>query len=190
MRHALRPVLIGLNSPCMESGKSTLAERLVDKHGFHLVSFADPVKEMLTSLLRAMSYDEKHIHRLLYEDLKHTPIPPFGRTAREMMQTLGTEWGRDLVHPNLWVHLAARKIERLLSEGTRVVVDDVRLPNEAACVLSLGGAMYRITRPSAQKYNDHRSEGGLDNLGLPEVTNAGTVEELHESADLIARGEF
>jgi hypothetical protein len=42
------------------------------------------------------------------------------------MVTLGTEWGRDAVHPDLWVRLWAASGPRT----SRVVVEDVRFPNE------------------------------------------------------------
>jgi hypothetical protein len=45
--------------------------------------------------------------------LKETPLPVIGKSPREIMQTLGTEWGRRLVNPDLWVCLAEREVEKL-----------------------------------------------------------------------------
>jgi hypothetical protein len=44
------------------------------------------------------------------------------------MITLGTEWGRDLVHADIWTRLWAARAECF----PLVVADDVRFPNEVA----------------------------------------------------------
>lgn len=46
-------MLIGLCSPAMGSGKSTVADYLVRHHGFSRVALATPLKMMTTALLSA-----------------------------------------------------------------------------------------------------------------------------------------
>lgn len=101
-------------------------------------------------------------------------------TFRYLAQTLGTEWGRGLVSPTLWVDLTAGKIDR---RGTqKVVVDDMRFPNEYLSLKNRGAFMVRITRPNAagnSGIKGHKSEGALD--GHPwdlELVNDGTIEDL------------
>lgn len=181
------PRLIAFYSSTMGSGKSALAGRLVDAHGFQLVKFAGPLKEMATGVLRALGHSEDELERMVDGDLKEVIIPEIGKSPRELFQTLGTEWGRQAVHPNLWVHLAARSIELALRRGP-VVVDDVRFANEAVSILAMGGRVLEVLRPGALKYNSHQSEGLLDNLGLPLIRNDGTLEDLHRLADHLAAG--
>jgi hypothetical protein len=49
-------------------------------------------------------------------------------TARHVLQTLGTELGRDLLDPSLWLHIAAKRAHQ--SKAPAVVVSDGRFRNE------------------------------------------------------------
>ena len=54
--------IIALTGP-KGAGKSTVAQHLVDAHGYHRMRFADPVKRML----RAMGLSVEHIDGALKE---------------------------------------------------------------------------------------------------------------------------
>lgn len=119
------------------SGKSTAAQYLVDNHGFARVRFAGPLKEMC----RAIGLQDEHIEG----DRKEEPIAMLcGRTPRQFMQFLGTEFGRDLIGGDFWVGLWRMEAEHILDAGGRVVVDDCRFPNEAAAVRRMAGDIYRL----------------------------------------------
>lgn len=123
------------------SGKSTAAMHLVRRHGFTRVRFAGPLKAMMA----ALGLTEIEIEGAR----KESPCDLLGgRTPRYAMQTIGTEWGRDLIHPDLWVKAWRAAVDRL-PENARVVVDDCRYQNEAAAVLAMEGVLVRIERPSA-----------------------------------------
>ena len=62
-----------------------------------------------------------------------TPGSPWGALG----DPLGTAWGRESVHENLWVDLLMAQIER--SESHLVVIDDVRFPNESTAIRNRGG---------------------------------------------------
>jgi hypothetical protein len=60
-----------------------------------------------------------------------------------------------------------------------VVVDDVRFPNEAQLIKSMGGQLWRIERPGLTDATGHSSEGGLADWEFDRViVNDGTVEDL------------
>lgn len=61
------------------------------------------------------------------------------------MQTLGTEWGRECIAPDVWTRLTLAGAS--LREGRSVVIDDVRFPNEVVAIRALGGIVVRIERP-------------------------------------------
>lgn len=136
------PKLIGICGPA-GAGKSTAAHYLCRKHDYVRTRFAEPVKDML----RAMGLTERHVDG----DLKQASCDLLGgKSPREAMQTLGTEWGRDLMHPDLWTRLWLHRCQPLFDEWRRVVVDDVRFPNEAATISRLGGKIIRMEPPRAE----------------------------------------
>lgn len=61
------------------------------------------------------------------------------------MQTLGTQWGRQMISPDIWI---AAWTAQASATGEPVIADDVRFPNEAAAVRALGGVVLWISRPS------------------------------------------
>ena len=160
------PGLLGITGKA-GSGKSTAAEYLV-QNGWHRIKFADPLKDML----RAIGLDNRHIEG----ELKELPCDILsGATPRHAMQTLGTEWGRGMIHPDLWIDLARRKISLAMASGLSVVVDDVRFENEAQVIRDLGGMVLGLERHGAGA-GGHVSESGVS----CDLTyhNAGTVAEL------------
>ena len=91
--------------------------------------------------------------------LKNEPCELLGgKTPVQAMQTLGTEWGRQLVWSDLWLRAWERRVTDELVGGRYVVVDDVRFGNEANLVRSLGGELWRINRPGIERGSDHVSE--------------------------------
>lgn len=169
--------LIGLYSPAPQSGKSTVA-RCLAARGYALRPFASPLKEMIATFLYSCGHSYEYINDVLYVN-KETVIESFGVTGRHLMQTLGTEWGRQCVSPDVWLKHWALRIE-----GTPyVVVDDVRFPNEAQLLTDLGGEVWHVSRPGVERKGEHASEGGLD--AWPHFTqyivNNGTLTELHDA---------
>jgi hypothetical protein len=97
------------------------------------------------------------------------------------MQTLGTEWGRDLIGPDLWV----RAWKAALPAGD-VTVDDCRFPNEVVAVEAEGGIVVRIERGVAAVAASHVSES--NQYLLPSsytIINDGTVHDLHRRLDAL-----
>lgn len=131
------------------SGKSTAALHLVKRHGWQRRRFAGPLKAMMAAL--GLSEQEIEGH------LKETPCPLLcGRTPRYAMQTIGTEWGRDTIGEDLWIHA----FRAALPASGNIVVDDCRFANEAAAVRAAGGHIVRIVRPGAGAgAAGHSSEG-------------------------------
>ena len=136
----------------IKSGKSTAADFLVEHHGFTRISFAAPIRRMLEGL------------GLTPEELQAGKEQPCdllgGKTPRHALQTLGTEWGREKISPDIWVLATERTITDLFSKGRRVVLDDCRFDNEARVVQRLGGRVIRIQRLGLVR-GSHPSEQGI-----------------------------
>lgn len=141
------------------SGKSTAAAILLEHYGLGPSaarrSFATPLKQMIVAYYTAVGLSVDEINRRLHGDLKDAADDYLmGRTPRHAMQTLGTEWGRHLIHPDLWVESLFMR-----SSGCDVIIiDDCRFPNEAAAVRSRGGVIIRVVGRSSGEVGQHQSE--------------------------------
>lgn len=150
------------------SGKSTAAQHLVAEYGFTLVKFAGPLKQMM----RQLGLGDREIEG----DLKESPHPLLGgKSPRYAMQTLGTQWGRQLIHSDLWVNAAMQIAFDVLDNGGHVVIDDCRFPNEAAAIVNARGSIVHIVRAGAGIAGGHVSE----DQDLPwnwEILNNNSIE--------------
>ena len=166
--------LIGLYSSAPRSGKSTAAEYL-EQQGYVIVPFAETLKEMLVPMLEALGYDRQGALYLTHQ-AKQVVVGDAGVSVRHMLQTLGTEWGRACIHPEIWLRCWRKRIDKY----DAVVADDVRFPNEANLIKLLGGEMWRIDRPDVPREHGHASEGSLDGYDRFDrfITNDGTIDDL------------
>jgi hypothetical protein len=161
------------------SGKSTVAKRLVDQHGFVLVKFAGPLKAMLEALGVSR-------HEMEHPDLKTAPCAALGgNTPRWAMQSLGTEWGRQCMGTDFWCRIGMRTAQRVLDEGGSVVFDDVRFPNERDAIQHAGGLVMRVLRHGQESQDGHASEKPLANVNGT-FRNQGSIEELYKRVDVVA----
>lgn len=142
------------------SGKTTAADQLV-KRGWARVKFADPLKDMMRALLAASGMPADEIERRIEGDLKEQPEPILrGRSPRYAMQTIGTEWGRDLICGDMWTGIAQARIQAHLQAGQSVVIDDCRFDNEADVVRALGGLIVELQARGGIA-GTHQSERGV-----------------------------
>jgi hypothetical protein len=170
---AWQPVTIVGIAGAKRSGKTTLANYLAETHGMLHTSFAEPIRAFVAQLLGGS------LEQL--EAAKEEPVAWLdGATPRHMMQTLGTEWGRQLICPELWVRFAMRKA---LGAGA-AVLSDVRFPNEARAIREHGGIVIRVNRAGSAATDSHISEVPLpDDLVDFELYNGGTFESLYANAE-------
>jgi hypothetical protein len=163
-------LIVGFCGP-IGCGKSTAAAYLVETYDFERRRFAGPLKAMMKALgLTDSEIDGEH---------KERPCLLLGnKTPRHAMQTLGTEWGRMLIHPNLWVD--AWRFS--LPDNKDVVVDDVRFANEEKAIRDLGGLLIQIEREGTGGLAQHASE--LQGIrGDIVIQNNGPVENLYDHID-------
>lgn len=182
-----KPKLIGLYSPTPGCGKSTIAQ-LAEEYGWVTVSFAWPLKAMLRGLFESVEMG----HRFEYYSTegKEEPIPEFyGKTFRFMARTLGTEWGRNLIHRDFWIQTFRLRVIPFLDQGVVFICDDTRFENEALTIIKeFGGEIWKIERSCAAHLgSSHVSDGGLEHW--PEekfdriIINEGSKEDLKRLID-------
>lgn len=132
-----------------------------------IVSFATPIKEMLWQM--GVSYEA------LNGKEKESIIDPLGKSARELMQSLGTEWGRQTVNENIWVFAMQKQVERM-SEDI-IIIDDLRFPNEANWVLVNDGIIIELKREGVECNDQHSSEQPLPKQFITQSIDTTDLEE-------------
>lgn len=153
----MKTFLIGL-SGYAGAGKDTVRNILENQHGFAGLAFADPIRSMLRELLTSSGIDDSYMDE---RSLKEAEIPELGVSYRQMAQTLGTEWGRHLVH-DFWLRIAGAFLDDQVNAGeTHFCISDVRFANEAAWIRERGGVIWRVQREAAVPVRAHVSESEI-----------------------------
>ena len=193
--------LIGIYSPAPQSGK-TFAATVLAHRGYQPVSFAEPLKRMITEFLISFGYEKDQAIKLAWFD-KTVVIQEFNASSRYLLQTLGTQWGRDCVCEDIWIRAWKARVAKF----DRVIVDDVRFPNEIEWIQSQDGVVIEVQRGQnpiwyqelVDNYDDydfkynlmdmfkvHESEWawvGTKTKGL--LSNHGTKEELVDNVNIL-----
>lgn len=162
--------VLGFTGPAT-AGKTTAAMAIVaSAPGICRVSFALPIRAML----QAMGLTAEEL-----TEGKHRPCDLLGgKTPRHALQTLGTEWGRQMIADDLWLRVGRQRILRALETEHLVVVDDVRFDNEAEMIRALGGRIISLSRPGLVRL-EHVSEKGVSPHLIDLSIEAEDVPALH-----------
>lgn len=184
------------------SGKDTAADYLAQQLGLYKYAFAEPLKTMLKSVFG------DHFH----EGDRSGICPETGKSYREMMQTLGTEWGRNLMTDDVWINLVQKKWDWVKAGGwaagapsfggfSGMILSDLRFDSEAEWVRSQGGYVIEIKRDENPKsliekilsvagvevgIPGHQSESGISHSLVDMLCcNHSTLEDLHQLLDAL-----
>lgn len=127
--------------------------------------------------------------RLVSSEQPYSHIPKDRMTVRMLLQEVGTDALREVIHPQIWVNalFADYKPEkdRLIGLADRThdypdwIITDTRFKNEAKAVKDRGGILIRVNRPGIETGN-HPSEVDLDNYKDFDykIENNSSIEEL------------
>jgi hypothetical protein len=154
--------LIGIYSPAMQSGKSTVSNMLTEQMFGRTMAFAGPFYDFVVQVAAPFIGSEAETWAWMKDKRKdNEPIPGLGVTLRSMLQTIGTKWGRECVNAQLWTMLARKNAEAALKSYS-VIFDDMRFPNEFDMIRDMGGTCVKLVRPGAKAPNGAIAEGLLD----------------------------
>lgn len=163
-------MIIGL-AGAAGAGKGSVAAAIRRLTGWKELGFADPVYGAVAAIT-GLTIDELHDR-----NIKEKTILWIGKSPRELLQLLGTEWGRNTIKPTIWIERA------LALAGENAVITDLRFDNEAQAIHERGGVVWRVLRPShsclSRSAAEHSSEAGVspDLIDL-DIWNDGTLGDL------------
>lgn len=142
------------------SGKSSIADYIVDKYGYTQMSWADPLKATIYAffgITPEQEYEMKNdpgIKVLLIDDSEQPIIHE--QTLRKFEQVLGTEVGREIFGEDHWVNLLDDRYS--YGENDNIVISDCRFPNEYNWIKNRDGIIINVVRPHLDDADMHESE--------------------------------
>ncbi len=183
-------MIIGIIGP-KGSGKSTIANIIKEKYNFELMSFASIVKDISSIIFdfdRDLLEGDTEESRIWREtkDLRWSEILNKEITPRITLQMIGTEFGRNIFGPNIWIEVIKNKIN--IKKYKNVVISDIRYENEAQFIRDNSidnenkNILIRVNKSNLGLNSDyHSSETEL--YGIKEdyyIENNGTKEQLEQ----------
>lgn len=161
----------------LKSGKDAVGDRLVRRHGFVRLAFADALKDEVAAL--------HGIPRELMDTQKGKDV------VRDVI--IAHAQARRAQDPRYWIDAVARGIIR--AAGSGVVVTDWRFPNEHDALrdaaLCAGGTVraWRVRRWQEPPLHDP-TEQALDAWTRfdAHIDNTGTLDDLHLAVDRLVAG--
>lgn len=121
-------------------------------------------------------------------------------TPRKLLQLIGTECGRNIIHPNIWINTLMCEYKHFKTTETTTnilnskqyelpnwIITDVRFPNEVEAIKNKGGIIIRVNREVYSNDKEHFSELSLDNYKDFNyiIDNNGTKKDLVEKVSKI-----
>lgn len=166
-------------------GKSSVAGEMVailEAQGITAArkSFATTLKKMIKVFTDDLVDKDLGKKDYVYED----------KNMRHLYQTLGTQWGRECVADDIWVHIAYELIRKEYGDATEpvyIIFDDVRFDNEVEAIKESGGHFFRLKRESVEKIaeSQHISEMGINYTKNPAINIENVQGDLNGTATLI-----
>ena len=136
------------------SGKDTIADYLVNLHGFRRESFANSLKDAVAQVFgwdRTMLEGRTKQSREWREQRDEWWSQRLGMdiTPRYVLQQWGTEVCRKSFHDDIWIASLENKLRNIQDD---VVITDCRFPNEIKAIRAAGGQVVRVVRGAEPKW--------------------------------------
>lgn len=180
-------MIIGLGIT-QQVGKDTIGQHLVEKHGFTRLSFADAVRDLALEIDPLIG-GARLSDRVGWEGWEQAKK---SSEIRRLLINIGVG-ARKVLGFNVWVNAAEQKLRELQLDpefNGKVVVTDVRFPNEATWIQSfIDHALWYVWRPDSPP-QDEKSElltvhdfSRSVNSRYRSISNAGTIDDLKQKVD-------
>ena len=161
-------------------GKDTVADYLINEHGYTRESFAGNLKDAVSvifgwdrEMLEGRSTEAREwreqVDTWWAEKLNMPTLTP-----RWVLQYWGTEVARKGFHDEIWIH----SLEKKLQNRSNVVIPDCRFPNEVSSIKNQGGKIIWVQRGDLPAWYDI----GLDaSRGSREAQSEMEILNVHSS---------
>lgn len=167
------------------AGKDTVARYMKNRYLYRPMKFAGPLYDMVIAMYHQIVHE---VSPAYIEARKQEVAPGTTLTWRELMQTLGTEWGRDMLGADIWCNLAAEtayayRPQNIVFSDARFFSEYERLQQDERFDVRL---LY-IARDDNAPQMAHRSEqeiGQLRRLADFEIENNSDIPALYEQVDI------
>ena len=140
------------------SGKDTVADYLVNFHGFRRESYASSLKDAVSSvfgwdriLLEGRTLESRE-WREQVDNWWSTRLNIPHLTPRWVMQNFATEICRNNFHEDIWV---ASLEYKLSNTSDNIIITDCRFLNEYNTIKKLGGQIIRVKRGPEPEWYPH-----------------------------------
>lgn len=167
------------------TGKDTVGDYLIENYGFEKKSLAGPLKDCVQAMFMI---DD---HTMYDREARELPLEDFPDwSVRKLLQFVGTELFRTHFDKDVWVKLLRKQIRE--SNSDRIVVTDVRFPNEQDGLADVEANLVfvKVLRKGCEGSNvglgNHASEM-YDLEGEYVLDNHTTLENLYRQVDCIMK---
>ena len=163
------------------SGKDTIADYLVNFHGFRRESFANSLKDAVAQVFgwdRTMLEGRTKQSREWREKRDEWWTERLGRevTPRLMLQLWGTEVCRRGFHDDIWIASLENKLRNSTDD---IVISDCRFPNEIKSIKDAGGIIVWVKRGELPEwYQDAVNANRGENGNFSWATSRSRLEKL------------
>ena len=169
-------MIIGLIGKA-RTGKTTFADYLTKKYKFQNLAFADPIKEG-AKIMFLLSEEQ------VYGNLKEIVDPRWNKTPRQILQELGTDLCREHFGKDIWIKRLRMEAKLLKKQKINIVVSDIRFPNEAEAVKSMGGHLIKIIKSDISTSDLHVSEQLVDKIKFDSsIKNDFKIKDFYAQID-------
>ena len=202
-------MIIGINGK-IGHGKDALASMLVKLDSqLKIRKFAHPIKKLCAQLigcsikdLECQDFKNTTLSKVwdyctLSDNVKYSYhstevacaikrgeyVSTHQMTVRDLLQRIGTDACRDMVHPDIWVNSMFSSYNLLVDNW---IISDVRFPNEAQHIRYMGGILIKIIRTTTCT-SYHSSECALDEFTNWDyvIDNNGSLTDLQHKVTMI-----
>jgi len=192
----------------LRSGKDTIADHLVARHGFVKVNMSAPIRDFLLAvnpIIFAKPFTKRQALAALFGrtiTYSYVRYREYEETVggyteakthpevRALLQRIGYDGGRLIIGDDVWTNIISRAIVAYREAGTGVIISGIRFPNEQTLVHDHGGRLIWVHRPSlptpAADTAGHATEHTLTADTFDDVlVNDGTLTDLYRAGETL-----